>query len=129
MSDYGFGKRVDKSVDDAIGAVTAALAAEGFGILTRIDVHEVLKKKLGVERAPYVILGACNPQLANAAIDAEEPIGLLLPCNVLVAAHPDGGSTIRIADPQIMGAMTENASLTPLMDGAAARLRRALDAV
>jgi uncharacterized protein (DUF302 family) len=129
MADYGFGKRVDANVDEAIEAITVALAAEGFGILTRIDVHAVLKKKLGVDRPPYVILGACNPHLASAAIDAEEPIGLLLPCNVLVAAHPDGGSTIRVADPTSMGEMTGNRALKPLMDDAAGRLRRALDAV
>jgi uncharacterized protein (DUF302 family) len=124
---YGFGRTLDVPVDDAIGRITAALAAEGFGILTRIDVHQVLKAKIGADLPAYVILGACNPRLAHASIGAEPEIGLLLPCNVLVR-EVDGGSRVDIADPSSMGAMTSNAALTPMMADASTRLRRALHA-
>jgi uncharacterized protein (DUF302 family) len=126
---YGFGKDLDLSTDQAIERVTAALQAEGFGILTRIDVHEVLKKKLGLEVPPYVILGACNPTLASGAIAAEPQIGLLLPCNVLVKGRAGGGSTVSIADPAVMGGMTGNGAVGPLMADAEARLRRVISSL
>lgn len=126
---YGFGRDLDLDFPAAIERVTAALAAEGFGVLTRIDVHEVLKKKLGLELPPYAILGACNPNLASQSIAAEPQIGLLLPCNVLVKGNAAGGTTVSMADPDAMGAMTNNAALAPHMAEAAARLRRALAAL
>jgi uncharacterized protein (DUF302 family) len=92
MTKYAFGKTVNMSYEKAIEAVTQALAKEGFGVLTEIDVAATLKKKLGIERAPYKILGACNPQFAAKALDAEPQIGALLPCNVVVRV--DGGKTI-----------------------------------
>jgi uncharacterized protein (DUF302 family) len=92
MTKYAFGKTVNMSYEKAIEAVTRALAKEGFGVLTEIDVQATLKKKLGIERAPYKILGACNPQFAHRALDAEPQIGALLPCNVVVRV--DGGKTI-----------------------------------
>jgi uncharacterized protein (DUF302 family) len=89
--------------DGAIEKVTAALKTEGFGILTRIDVHTTLKEKLGAEFRPYAILGACNPPLAHRALAHNAESGLLLPCNVTVEADPAGsGSVARIADPQVM---------------------------
>ena len=92
MTKYAFGKTVNMSYEKAIEAVTQALAKEGFGVLTEIDVAATLKKKLGIERAPYKILGACNPQFAAKALEAEPQIGALLPCNVVVRV--DGGKTI-----------------------------------
>lgn len=126
---YGYGKDVGLSPDDAVARVTEVLKDQGFGILTRIDVHAVLKARLGVDMPPYVILGACNPNLASRAIGAEPQVGLLLPCNVLVKANAGGGSTVSIADPKAMGAMTTNATLSPVMAEADERLRKALAAL
>jgi uncharacterized protein (DUF302 family) len=126
---YGFGRDLDAPVEQAIERVTAALKAQGFGILTRIDVHTVLAEKLGATLPPYVILGACNPQLAQRAIAAEEQVGLLLPCNVLVRDDGAGGSTVTIADPRVMGDLTRNPALAPLMAEAETRLRQALEAL
>ena len=125
---YGFGRDLELDFATAIERVQAALTAEGFGVLTRIDVHEVLKKKLGLDIAPYAILGACNPHLASRAIAAEPQIGLLLPCNVLVKGTPTG-VTVSFADPDAMGAMTNNPELGPHMAEASAKLKRALAAI
>jgi uncharacterized protein (DUF302 family) len=92
MSRYAFGKTVSIGFDQAVAAVTQALAKEGFGVLTEIDVQATLKKKLNLDRPPYKILGACNPQYAAKALEAEPQIGALLPCNVVVRV--DGGKTI-----------------------------------
>ena len=98
MSKYSFGKTVDGGFDQTIERVTQALAKEGFGILSDIDVAGTLKKKLGLEVPPYRILGACNPQFAHKALEAEPQIGALLPCNVVV--RKDGAKTVvDIMDP------------------------------
>lgn len=93
--------RLDAPFDEAVEQVTKALGNHGFGILTRIDVKETLKKKIEVDFRPYAILGACNPGLAHRALSSNAEVGLMLPCNVTVE-EVDGGSVVRIADPQVM---------------------------
>ena len=115
------------SFDDARARVTDALKQEGFGILTEIDVQSTLKAKLDRSFRKYVILGACNPELAHRALEAELGIGLLLPCNVCVWEEGDG-SVVSIARPQAMFDLVRNAALQPVVDDADQRLRRALDA-
>lgn len=101
-TDLGFEAMLPLAFDAAIERVTEELKAEGFGVLTRIDVHDTLKKKIGAEFRPYVILGACNPQLAHKALSARADVGMMLPCNVTVEAAGEGRSLVRIADPQMM---------------------------
>lgn len=115
------------SFDDARARVTDALKQEGFGILTEIDVQSTLKAKLDRPFRKYVILGACNPQLAHRALEAELGIGLLLPCNVCVWEE-ENGSVVSIARPQAMFDLVRNEALQPVVDDADQRLRRALDA-
>lgn len=99
MSRYTFGKIVPTSYEETLTRATEALAAEGFGVLTEIDVAATLKKKLGKDIAPYKILGACNPQFAHQALDLEPQIGALLPCNVVVRVDAGGKTWVEIMDP------------------------------
>ena len=125
--DYGMRVHLDLSYNDAIEQVTAALKAEGFGVLTTIDVQATLKQKLDVDFRRYVILGACNPPLAHRALTTELEIGLLLPCNVIVyEAEGGAGSIVSIVDPHAMLGTGINPALAPVADEAAARLRRVL---
>ena len=128
--DYGMRTRVSAPYEQAVAQVTAALKAEGFGVLTTIDVQATLKQKLDVDFRRYVILGACNPPLAHRALSTELEIGLLLPCNVIVYEAEDGaGSVVSIVDPHVMLGTGINPSLGPVADEAAARLRRVLAAL
>jgi uncharacterized protein (DUF302 family) len=111
--------------DAAVERVEAALQQEGFGILTRIDVRETLKKKIDVDFRPYVILGACNPPLAYRALSAEDTIGLMLPCNVVVA-ETSSGSEVAIARPSVMMTVADAEGLEAVAEEAQARLERAL---
>ncbi|HEX6122048.1 MAG TPA: DUF302 domain-containing protein [Ktedonobacterales bacterium] len=122
---YGFGTTLRVPYDQAISQVKEALNAEGFGVLTEIDVRRTLQEKIGVEMPPYLILGACNPALAHRAITEEAEIGLLLPCNVVVRAVDDG-SRVEIADPRAMLSIVGNARLDEVAAEAERRLRRAL---
>ncbi|MCB1864222.1 MAG: DUF302 domain-containing protein [Chromatiales bacterium] len=121
---YGFDLKLACDFDEAIARVTAALAVEGFGVLADIDVAGTLKKKLGIERGAYRILGACNPPLANQAIDAEPDIGLLLPCNVVVRAEDDGSVTVAFMDPNAVLKLVDKAEITALAGEVTARLQR-----
>src|SRR5579859_5052667 len=96
---YGFGKNVDLPYEEAIERTKAALKTQGFGVLTEIDVKKTMKEKLDADFQPYIILGACNPQLAHKALTAESEIGLLLPCNVVVHQEDDG-SRVMVMDPE-----------------------------
>jgi len=126
---YGFTKVLEStSFEDAIAKVTKALGSEGFGVLTEIDVKTTLKKKLDVEFRPYVILGACNPQLAHRALESEPQIGLLLPCNV-VLQEGGVGVVLSIANPRAMFGLVENAALDSVVGEADERLLRVLDSV
>ena len=125
---YGFGIETTLSPDKAEAKMRAALADEGFGILTEIDVAATLKDKLDVSVRPYRILGACNPQLAHRALASEQSIGLLLPCNVIVY-ETDDGSAIEVLEPNLMAEITANADLEELAQDARSRLERALAAV
>ncbi|MBX5448952.1 DUF302 domain-containing protein [Thermogemmatispora sp.] len=128
MASYGFGATLALPYEQAIERVKEALKAEGFGVLTEIDVRRTLREKLGLETAPYVILGACNPHLAHRALEIEPELGLLLPCNVVVRAV-ENGSRVEIADPQAMLALSGNAQLDQLAQEARARLQRVLAAL
>lgn len=99
---YGIHVTLDCTMEEAEKKAIAALSDEGFGVLTEIDVQAVLKKKIDVDRKPYKILGACNPVLANQALQAEPDLGLLLPCNVIIRAEEDGTTTVAIVDPDAM---------------------------
>lgn len=126
-SDLGFEATLPLAFDAAIERVTEALKAEGFGVLTRIDVHDTLKKKIGAEFRPYAILGACNPQLAYKALSARADVGLMLPCNVTVEAAGEGTSLVRIADPGMMmsvGDLGEAEALRRVGGEARERLQR-----
>jgi uncharacterized protein (DUF302 family) len=114
--------------EEAILRVKDALKAEGFGVLTEIDVRRTLKEKIDAEMEPYSILGACNPQLAHRALTTEPEIGLLLPCNVVVRAE-GGGSCVEIADPKVMLGIVSNDALDAIADEAKQRLERALAAL
>lgn len=128
-AEYGFRSRLNLPYEQAIEKVTAALKAEGFGVLTEIDVKATLKKKLDVDFRKYVILGACNPVLANQALTEELEIGLLLPCNVIVYDDEQGGSMVSIVDPISMLGVVENPNLDAVADVARARLQRVSNAL
>jgi uncharacterized protein (DUF302 family) len=122
---YAIAVTTELSFAEADARVRDALKEQGFGVLTEIDVAATLKEKLGVEHRPYVILGACNPPLANQALGVEEDIGLLLPCNVVVY-EADGGTRIAAIDPETMVGFTDNPELAPIAGEARARLEKAL---
>ena len=117
--------------DDAVELTRKALADEGFGILTEIDVKATLKDKLDEDVEDYLILGACNPPLAHRAIDIDRQIGLLLPCNVVVRTDPAAQGTVIVdaMDPQVMVQVAERPGLQAVADDAAARLRAAIEAL
>lgn len=126
--DYSLAIETDRDFEDVVAATRAALADEGFGVLTEIDVKATMKAKLGVDRDEYLILGACNPPLAHEALQAEPELGVLLPCNVVV--YRTGGRTrvSAVAAEQMLG-MVGNEALMPVATEVGRRLGRVLEAV
>ena len=125
---YYFSKTLNKSFDEAIEAVTQALQEEGFGILTEIDVKATLKKKLDVDFRPYKILGACNPPFAHKALLAEEKIGLMLPCNVIVQ-QKDDGVEVAAVDPIASMAGVKNDDLASIATQVRDKLKKVIDSL
>lgn len=130
MRDYTFRTKLGVEPAEAEQQIRHALADQGFGILTEIDVQATMKAKLDKDMPPYKILGACNPPLAHQAIQADLDIGALLPCNVVVRAHPDGGTELIAADPEAMLALSaQSEAIAPIAADAKNRIRQAFDAV
>ena len=125
---YGVGRDLGDDYDAVVQRVLVALTAEGFGVITEIDVKKTMKEKLGVDGPPHVILGACNPKLAHAALEVEPDLGLLLPCNVVVYAI-DGGTRVAAIDAGAMLGMVGNPRLAPIADEVQARLTRVLASI
>jgi len=126
---YGFGKQVDGSMDEVVDKVKKALAEVGFGILTEIDVKATLKKKIDKDVAPYLILGACNPKLASRALEVEESIGLLLPCNVVVRESEGGKISVEFLDPNAISGLAGGGKLDFLAAEARPLLEKAMAAL
>ena len=128
-SEFGFGKIVDLSFDDALEKVTAELGKEGFGVLSDINVAAKMKEKLDKDMPRYRILGACNPALAFQAISAVEDIGLLLPCNVLVREDNEGKVHVDFMDPVSVMSLVNDPGVVPLANDVKGRLQRVLAAL
>lgn len=126
---YAFSTKVSCGFDEALRRVTEELQKEGFGVLTEIDVKAVMKKKLDLDKRPYRILGACNPVLANQALEAEPDIGLLLPCNVVVREEEDGSVTVAFMDPQAVLNLVGRDEIAELAGEVKARLERVRDSL
>ncbi len=128
MINYGFTKELNISFEKAIEVITEALKKEGFGILTKIDLKEKFKEKLGIDFKKYVILGACNPSSAHKAILAEENIGLMLPCNVIVYAKGDK-TTVSIIRPTAAMGMIDNEELGQISKKVETQLKNVFDSI
>ena len=124
---YHFSKRLDVPFDQAVSRVTEVLKREGFGLLTDIDVSATLKAKLGKDFRPYKILGACNPQLAHRALQLEDKIGTMLPCNVIVQQHADGAVEVSAVDPVASMQAIGNPGLAEVAKEVQARLKRVVE--
>ncbi len=123
-STYTFGRTVELAHDEALARVAAALAKEGFGVLTEIDVAATLKKKLGKDMPPYRILGACNPQFAHQALEIEPQIGALLPCNVVVRVDAAGKTVVEAMDPAAVMNLVGHPDIDAIATEVRARLER-----
>jgi len=126
---YYLSRTVDAAFDEVVQRVTAALKEEGFGVLTDIDVQATLKAKLGADMPPYRILGACNPSFAHQALQIEDKLGVLLPCNVIVRDAGDGRTEVAAIDPVASMDRTGNPELASIAGEVRVRLRRAVERV
>ena len=126
---YHFSRTIDLPFDQAVARVTEALKREGFGVLTDIDVSATLKAKLGVEFRPYRILGACNPPLAHRALELEDKIGTMLPCNVIVQEHGAGNVEVSAVDPAASMQAIENPALAEVAEEVRGRLQKVIDSL
>ena len=126
---YALTTTVHRPFPETLAATRASLADQGFGILTEIDIQATLKAKLDVDVPPQVILGACRPPLAHAALQVEPSVGLLLPCNIVVRTLDDDTTVVEALDPKVMVSLTQNEALSSVADEAGRRLAAALDAL
>lgn len=126
--DYQRSITVDLPYAEAVDRTRQALADQGFGVLTEIDVQATLRDELDLNMESYLILGACNPELAHQALEVDRSIGVLLPCNVVVSSRGDG-SAVQILEPQMMASVTGLAALQPGADEASRRLQSVLDSL
>ena len=126
---YSFSKTIDMTFDEAISRVKQELQREGFGVLTEIDVKETLKRRLNVDFQRYTILGACNPSFAYQALQLEDEVGTMLPCNVIVQEHADGGVKVSAVDPVASMQAIDNPNLNEIADQVQARLKSVIDAL
>lgn len=115
--------------DETVTKVAEELKKEGFGVITSIDVKDTMKQKIGADVNPYIILGACNPQLAHRALSAEPELGLLLPCNVIVYTDQDGHTNVSFFDPNVMSAIISNPALKPVAEEVKEKFDRVFSAV
>ncbi len=126
---YGFSTELDGNIDDIEATVREELKTEGFGVLTEIDVKAAMKEKLDIDKRPYKILGACNPPLANKAIDAEPDIGLLLPCNVVVRETEAGRVRVAFMDPDAVLSLIHRDDIHAIAEDVRGRLMRVRDRI
>ncbi len=129
MSEYGMSRIYHGSVGEAEAAITDALKNVGFGVLTRIDVADTLKKKIDYDKDPYVILGACNPRVASQALEMEEELGLLLPCNVIVYQNSKGETVVSVIEPEAMLSVVHRDDMSSLAVEIRELLNKALNSI
>lgn len=127
QTNYGFSKVVNLGYEEAIEKVTEELKKEGFGVLTEIDVKATLKKKLDVDFKPYKILGACNPPFAYKSLQAEEQIGLMLPCNVIIYVNDNGETVVAAIDPSASMQAIDNQDLVEIADQIKNKLKSVIE--
>ena len=126
---YYFARTIEASFDDVVSRTREALMAEGFGVITEIDVQKTLKTKINVDFRPYLILGACNPTMAYQALQLEDNVGAMLPCNIVVQQRSEGTVEVAAIDPVASMQAIENPALTEKASEVAAKLRSALDRI
>ncbi|MCG6920707.1 MAG: DUF302 domain-containing protein [Acidobacteria bacterium] len=129
MASFGIKKTLDIAFDDALARVPEALKAEGFGVLTEIDVQQTLKKKLDVDFRRYRILGACNPPFAHKALEHSLDVGMLMPCNVIVYEADDGRTVVSAVDPMQTMAAQGDPEMRPLADAVQQKLKKVIESL